>query len=375
MLFHSPECSNRENLVTANLPPSESDIEDELPDAASPEEEQFTQQLGMELDVTSRELSTRTTDAGASSRENKLQSWQVAGDLVGQFRPVPWIVWKLIRSALGKPGRIVAVNPINFEVVDKIVYQSLSDKVLGKEVVPSVEIPNVPFPKAVEIVGPDVIAATCFIHCCCRRIASRVSEKVWRPIIDDALLRARFGYHAGEASSHFGAGRGMLAGFAGRLGLAVQISSADIAKTQHALEQLAKGVGMSEVGLSVYGCDPLQVSALSLTAAGCSRDAALGTAAYSVADESLDPESDQFKWFAAFSIVEHLRMGSDDAVLPEFWKALDLTEAPQERLRKHVKAAQRRGSGWQWMTWPLTRLKRPGELEQPGAEPAPKIEQ
>lgn len=320
----------------------------------TPDEEQFKQQLGAELDLTARELSSQASTQSAQ-RELRLKSWEVANHLVQDFRPVPWIVWKLIRSVLGKPGRVGEILPVAFDAVDKLVYQAARDKTLGKALGDEAsEAGNLPLTKVIGAIGGDVAVAVCFIHCCCRRVALRLHERVWKPILDDALLRARIGYHLGAAAPGFGAGRGMLAGFAGRLGLAIQISSGDLAKAQQALEALAKGIEISEVGLETYGCDPLQVSALSLTAAGCSRDAALGTASYSMgADTQLDRGSEEFKWFAAFSIVEMLRIGREKDITSEMWGALKVSGESKIELVQNTKSAQRRGSGWQWMTLPL----------------------
>ena len=44
------------------------------------------------------------------------------------------------------------------------------------------------------ILPSDVVAASSVIHAVCRRLGTRQFERIWRPILDDAILRARIGY-------------------------------------------------------------------------------------------------------------------------------------------------------------------------------------
>lgn len=169
--------------------------------------------------------------------------------------------------------------------------------------------------------------------------------------MDDALLRCEIGYLVGERVPTFGAGRGMLAGFAGRCGLAILIACGTLDQARKALELLAGGSEIKNVGLNVYGCDPLQVSAMTLSAAGCGRDAAFGTVRYASPEAMLLTENqEQFQWLSAFTVVEKVRIGREREVDEKYWEALGFVLG-QDRgdLVEVAESLARKGHSFSWI--------------------------
>jgi len=304
------------------------------------EEMQVEELQGGALDAARHQIQSTGVAAG---------SWEVAGNIVRNFRPVPWILWKVVRSVFGKSSQIGKPDSIVFDIVHPLVVQAARDKSLGG----AEDAMSLSLEKAVQLTGTDTAAALCLMHGVCRRISSTLSERIWRPILDDALLRAQIGMFVGGNLERFGRGRGMLAGFSGRSGLAIQIASGDMNKAQRTLEGLAAGMAMRDVGMTIYGCDPLQVSAMTLAAAGVSSDAAIGTASYSTEGKNIPPSSTQFLWLSAFAIAERLRMGDVDRVENRYWDAFDLNQARRGELKQKVQQLQRKGHHWGWVINPL----------------------
>lgn len=205
--------------------------------------------------------------------------------------------------------------------------------------------------KAMSILSSDVIAALGVIHAISKRLATRQFERIWRPILDDALMRAQLGYLVGEQNRAFGAGRGMLAGFAGRCGLAIIIAEGDLEQARGALEMLASGKSIKEVGIAVYKCDPLQVSAMALSASGCGRNAAFGTVSYSVQDSmSIIENDEQMAWLAAFTANEGIRSGAPETIDEKYWRVLNFKgEEEVKGLLEVTQTLIRNGHGWNWL--------------------------
>ncbi|MCB0332214.1 MAG: hypothetical protein KDD55_01875 [Bdellovibrionales bacterium] len=280
-----------------------------------------------------------------SSDPTQTHSWEEAREYVSKFRPVPGFIWRLSHFVLGRSGSIQPVSEGLVFGLRRLLFAAASDPVLGvDEKVNSVR-------KALKILDPDVIAAVSVVHAVCRRLHNKPHERIWRPILEDAVLRARIGIDVGAQSEAFGKGRGMLAGFAGRAGLAVLIASSDLDCARQALELLANGKSIRDVGLIVYECDPLQVSAMILSAAGCGRDAAFGTVSYaSPAARTIVANDEQLRWLASFSVVENVRMNTPEAVGAEYWEVLGFEDEDEKaKLLDSAKKIIRRGHGWGWI--------------------------
>ncbi|MCB0330216.1 MAG: hypothetical protein KDD70_11140 [Bdellovibrionales bacterium] len=315
--------------------------EADVQDSEDSNKDSFDIQLEQTLKET--EEAVLTLDQ-VNSNPDATKLWLAAGEVVRDFKPVPWFIWRLSNFVLGRAGHIGEVSEGLVFGLRRLMFAVASDSVLGSgEKVNSVR-------KALSLVPSDVIAAAAVVHAICRRLAKKPHERIWKPILDDALLRAQIGFRVGRQCESFGGGRGMLAGFAGRAGLTVLIAGGDLDSARKALELLATGKTIKETGLLVYKCDPLQVSAMLLTASGIGRDAAFGTVSFAI-----DPDNpplvseEQKRWFATFQIVEFVR-ANEIARIPETsWEIVNCSDDDRSRIIDAAKIAVRRGHGWHWM--------------------------
>ena len=309
-----------------------------------PWELEFSEDEALEPPVGVRERPSAVVDSPEG------RSWRVAASIVNRLKPVPRLLWPVIHSVYGKAGVIQQPDAMTFSNVVQVILRAAEDKTLAPL---AKEGERLNLAQSVALIGPDVAAAVCLVHAVCRRIYSVVPERVARPIVDDALLRTQLGFYAGSTSPQAGSGRGMIAGFAGRCGLAVQIAAGDMEQAQRALVGLASGKDMTQVCMSVYGCDPLEVAALTLISGGCCREIAFGISSYTSRGKDVEPGSEQYRWLSLFSVIEGLRMGHADRVEESYWRMLGYDAATRENLNKQIVASQRRGHGWQWMTQTL----------------------
>jgi hypothetical protein len=271
-------------------------------------------------------------------------SWQKASEILRKFRPVPWFIWRVSNFVFSKPGSQAIVADGLVFGLRRLMFAAASDSALG--VGGKVNSMR----RALDILPSDVIAAVSVIHAICRRLAQSPHERIWRPLLDDALIRARIGYDVGQFCPEFGSGRAMLAGFAGRCGLAILIAQGELEQARKALELLASGLEIREVGKAVYECDPLQASAMALSASGCGHEAAYGTVMYSVKHpESQVSNTEQLQWLAAFAITEQIRSGNSSEVSSRFMEALALDTEKLELIQTAAKKLVRRGHGWNWI--------------------------
>jgi hypothetical protein len=164
-------------------------------------------------------------------------------------------------------------------------------------------------------------------------------------------MRAGIGYFVGTMCEDFGPGRGMLAGFAGRVGLAVLIASGSSEQAQNAIALLAGGKPIEAVALDLYGCEPLHIAAMVLSAAGCGRESVLGIAAYSLSEsDKVGLNRSQRMWLAALTITERVRAGETDKVPQADWELMGYeVEEERHELSEIVTTLKRRGHGWGWM--------------------------
>ncbi len=300
--------------------------------------------FSIEVENTLKQTEQAVIDQIKNPAETK--SWTTAREVVTNFQPVPWFIWRISNFILGTPGQIHQVNEGFVLGLRRLLFATASDATIGSgEKVNDVK-------KALKILQHDVIAAVAVIHAVCRRLSTREFERIWRPILEDAILRSQIGSLIGAHDKSFGQGRGMLAGFSSRAGLAILLSSGELEQARQALELLATGKEISEVGQEVYKCNPLQVSAMMLSASGCGRDAAFGTVSYAYQDSSRKVEnSEQLKWLAAFTIAENIRTGKADQIENEHWEVLNLSQdSVKEEILSQSKKIIRRGHEWSWLT-------------------------
>lgn len=309
-------------------------------EAPSDDDGSYNETLGKTLLSTEQEV-LRIDDGGSV----ELAAWQTARTIVEKFKPVPFFIWRLSSHVIGKSGHIEPITESLMFGMRRLLFAIASDELLGEgQKINSVR-------EALKVVKPDVVAGVSVIHSICRRMQKCAFDRMWRAIIDDAVVRARIGHYVGSKVKDFGSGRGMLAGFAGRSGLALLIASADLEHAQDALEKLAAGGEIREVGKKVYNCDPLQVGAMVLSASGCNRDAAFGIVSFASKNPLTMVTSDeQLKWLAAFTITEKIRAGKPHEIDEKLWSALGFnSNEEKEELSAISKTIVRMGHGWGWM--------------------------
>lgn len=305
-------------------------------------DEQFEDQLERTLKETEEAVLEVT---GARDGTDEAFAWHASRHVVEEFKPVPWFIWRLCNFVLGKSGQIGEITEGMVFGLRKLLFAAASDPSIGAG-------GNVSsMRQALQILPSDVVASVGVIHAICRRLSKKPHERIWRPLLDDALLRARIGVEIGLQRPQFGPGRTMLAGFAGRCGLSILISSGDLDQARKSLELLATGLGIQDVGLKVYKCDPLQISAMTLSACGCGRDAAFGTASFASENpQNVVQNDEQMCWLAAFSITEYVRRGKPEGIDPKFWEILGYTnQADIDGIFVGTKKVVRRGHGWDWI--------------------------
>ena len=316
-----------------------------MTDTNEPNENDFDKKLKQTLEITQNEISSALEQAKNISIPKT--QWDEAKKVVEQFQPVPWFIWRLAHFVFGKPGRPNNAGEGMVLGLKKVLLAAASDKVLGKGE------PVTRTRDAIKAVRSDVVAATSVIHSISRKLTTKQFSRVWEPILEDAITRAHIGYFVGQMNLDFGPGRGMLAGFAGRIGLAILIANGTEYQAELTLQGLSQGKTLREVGLQTYGADPLQVSAMVLSACGCGKEAAIGTVAYANESDTInigEQSFEQKQWLAAFIITENARMGQLSEVKEDHWKELGFyQDSDKEDLAQLVKLLIRKGHGWEWI--------------------------
>jgi hypothetical protein len=144
----------------------------------------------------------------------------------------------------------------------------------------------------------------------------------------------------------------MLAGFAGRIGLATLLATGTPEQAGIAMSGMSSGQALDELAYGVYGSAPLHVAGMTLMAAGCGRDALLGVGAYGMSQSHkklLPPDSK--RWLDVFSLIERLRADSGEAIPAEMWAAVGSASdnSRQGEVSDAVQNLIRTGHGWGWL--------------------------
>lgn len=273
-------------------------------------------------------------------------SYSCARELVHTFCPVPQIIWRICSYALGRPNQVNRLAEGTLFGLKRLALAIGSDATLGGGHGNLSSVRQV-----VDAVPSDVIAASAVIHAICRKLQTKELRGAWEPVLNDALLRAHVGFFVGSVCDSFGPGRGMLVGFAGRIGLAILLASGTVEQAGLSLSGLAQGRQLDEITLEVYGTASLHVAGMVLLAAGCGRDALLGVGAYGMSrahQRLMHPDSR--RWLAGFSIVENLRSGSVESIPEDLWLHLEFVrQAERVEMQEVVKMLLQKGHGWEWM--------------------------
>lgn len=309
------------------------------------DQEKLEEELAKTLDNTAEELLSSSL---VNSSEQG--AWERAKKIVAEFSPVPWFIWRLSNFTFGSSGRPNKLTEGLVFGLKKLVVAAAADKVIGG----STDVTTTRL--GLKAIQGDALAAVAVMHSISRRLCSKPFDWAWRPLLEDALLRAHVGFFVGQMNLEFGPGRGMLAGYSGRIGLAIMVACGDRDEASSAMEKLASGKSLKEVGESVYGVDPLRVSALLLSACGCGSDSAFGTVGWGVVDERdaiFEGSPSQLQWLSAFTITEAIRTNRADSVPEKLWGILGFrTDDDKNELKELVKILIRQGHGWDWIVNP-----------------------
>jgi hypothetical protein len=275
--------------------------------------------------------------------ERAEESYTRARELVNAARPVPQIIWRICSFVLGRPNNINQLSEGLLFGLKRLVLAIGSDPTLsaGRRKLSSVR-------EVTEVVPSDLLAASAVMHAVCRRLQTKDLRGVWGPVLEDALLRAHIGFFVGSTLESFGSGRGMLAGFAGRVGLAVLIAQGTAEQAASAMTALSVGRQVDEITLEIYGAASLHVAGMVLLAAGCGRDALIGIGSFGMSkahQKLMHPESR--RWLAAFSIIENLRAETSEKIPEDVWDNLGLLK-PSDRSELKQTAAMLASTGHRW---------------------------
>jgi hypothetical protein len=275
------------------------------------------------------------------------KSWDIARNIVQKFDPVPWFVRRLSQISLAKEqiGKPVPSGAV--VGLDKLLCLAANDAMLGSgnSVVNATQ--------AKKVLRADEFAAVAIVHSICRRLKTPKFQKMWYPLLDQALVSAQIGYCLGVKHPDIGGGKGLLGGFAFKIGLLILMVNGTQTTGNRCLDKLMKGVGISEIGTKLYNCDPLYVSACILTAIGCGGDSALGLIAYSSCKSEQDeaPQNQGHKeWFTLIKVLELIRLNRSEEVLEDEWNCLGFDDrAERHEVEDVVQLIKRRGHGWRWL--------------------------
>ena len=273
------------------------------------------------------------------------QSWQVSLQVVSDFDPVPRFVRRLSKIVFS--GRQNALNKVPEGAVlglSKLLCASASDSVIGTgDAVVDAR-------QAISILRGDVFAAVVAMHSVSKRILAKNFQKGWMTIFDQALVRAQIGYWVGSYNESYGPGRGMLAGFASRVGLCILMSRGTQGEGNRILEMLMMNPNVTEVGLEVYGCSPLHIGAFLLSLVGCGGNASIGFVNASLDDGFESDNVDQQMWLETLNAIEALRSGNLDLLNEDQWALIGLGSRDNRlELEGIAHVLRRRGHQWGWM--------------------------
>lgn len=312
-------------------------------------EDEFEEKISIEVERASDTFSEEERRTWGSISA----SWGTASNIVKKVKPIPWIIWVMIRSVYGGSSKSFSADPMTFVPLENLLLRAVQDDSLANE---EFKITPKSITAAMKLLGPETAASLCFMHSVCMRVSRTLNERIYRAIIDDALIRARLGVNLGQCSDYLDIGRPLLAGFAGRAGLAVQLASGSEEQAKKALNSLATGKDISKMGHDVYGCDPLQVAALTLVAAGCNRNIAFGVASFSLPSNGGTVSKEQDFWYKLFATLEYIRLNKIDWITPDIWLLLGFDDAGKEELLNQSQDVFRNGHGFAWVTTKLSQM-------------------
>lgn len=212
---------------------------------------------------------------------------------------------------------------------------------------------------AVDILGVKASSIILAINCICERtLNSGPATRIWAPLFKEMMSEIEIGYHLGTTVGQIGHERGMLIGFSRLAGLALLLIKSPKAFTTWYERTQGISADRAET-VSVFGCEPYQVSAMLMQQLGLGAEVALATAStLGDLDTTVVEREPIFQtWRATYLWLHALKEGSDapscDTARTTF---AELCVAPGARaipehlvmLQEQVAEVRQNQSLWTW---------------------------
>lgn len=166
---------------------------------------------------------------------------------------------------------------------------------------------------AVDILGVKASSIILAINCICERtLNSGPATRIWAPLFKEMMSEIEIGYHLGITVEQVGHERGMLIGFSRLAGLALLLIKSPKAFTKWYERTQGKSDDRTDI-LSVFGCEPYQVSTMLMQQLGLGAEVALATASTLGDLDTMVVERDPIlhTWRATYLWLHALKDGND----------------------------------------------------------------
>ena len=272
------------------------------------------------------------------------RSWNKAQDVIKDVAPVSWSIWRMASYVIGSGLKI---NPILDGML--LGYSSFINTLTENHTFAGDIFDEETEESPSRRVRSDLVIACLILHSTIRRLNGYPLKRIWMTFIEEALNRARVGYLVGERGSQFGAGRGIIAGFACQIGLVILLATGDESQASRSLKGISEGRKLNTIGLDVFGIEPSHLGAQLLLQAGLGVDAALGVLSYD-SEFFLANGENQENWSGAVSVIEAGRSGTFNRVKIKHQKlfGLESIESKEEFIRQ-AQSVSRTGHQMDWL--------------------------
>lgn len=290
-------------------------------------------------------VNTQATEAiqqaiAVAEASGRSESWTKARQVTEDLKPVPWFIWRLCNQILGREGHQSVLLDSSVMGLRRLLFAAASSSVFGRDTkVNSVR-------DALLTLKPDVVAAVAVVHATTRKLQSKPLDMLWRPLLDQALLRARLGFEIGKRNETFGGGRGFLSGFASSIGLPILMSAGTLEQATELMEAFSQDKAESADEI-VYGTSSLQVGAMFLSSCGVSSEAANGFIEF--ANNHTTESAPTHIWASCAYLVQMIQQKKSHLAQKETLAEFNLDEASLQALLKLFKQLSREGHGIGWI--------------------------
>jgi len=278
------------------------------------------------------------------------ESWAKAKSIVENLKPIPWFIWRLSNQVFGRDSNSVTLLDSSVMGLRRLLFAAASSDVFGKDgKVNSVK-------EALLTLRPDVVAAVSLVHSTTRKMQSQPLDMMWRPLLDEALIRARVGFELGRNATSFGGGRGLLAGFASSIGMPMLISAGTLEQSSQIMEALSQQNSAQQNSTQqnnknpdekTYGTSSLQVGAMYLAGCGISNEGAKAFIEFAnMKHTNLVPNN---LWASCAYIIQNIRNKKEATLSEESLNAFGLDQEGLQNLVKLTKKLSREGHGMGWI--------------------------